>query len=83
MLQVTTSVARKGLSDLLNRATCRGKRTLILRGRQKLGALVSVEDLEALEALENAAAERAYDEARAAPDSDALDWNEVKEHLGL
>jgi prevent-host-death family protein len=53
MTTMTASDAREHLSDLLEKARHTGERTLITRRGRKLAAVVSVEDLELLEELED------------------------------
>jgi len=52
---LTISEARSRLSDLGNRVALRGERVVIARRGKDLCALVSVEDLELLELLEDKA----------------------------
>lgn len=62
---VSLSDARNGLSDLVNRARFGGERVQLSSRGKPVAVLLSVEDFEALEALEDAADVRAYDEAKA------------------
>ena len=55
MTTLTISEARSRLSDLGNRVALRGERVVIARRGKDLCALVSVEDLELLELLEDKA----------------------------
>lgn len=66
--QIPLSDARDGLSDLVNRACYGGERVTLSRNGKPVAAIVSLADLAALEALEDAADMRAYDEAKAADD---------------
>ena len=68
------------------RAALQGERVMIELPGGRLAAIVPVEDLEALEALEDEADLRAYREAKAeieAEGSDAVPWEQAKRELGL
>ncbi len=54
MNTVSTTEARRQLADLLGRARYARERTTITRKGQPFAAIVPLEDLEAMEALENA-----------------------------
>ena len=66
METVPLSKARDNLSDLVNRATYAGDRVVLSKSGKPVAAVVSLADLEALEAFEDAADVVAYDEAKAA-----------------
>jgi prevent-host-death family protein len=51
--QVTSTEARKNLSDLIGSAAYASERTVITRKGKPMAAIVSIEDLEAMEALED------------------------------
>ena len=53
MSTVSTSTARKDLADILNRASYAHERTVVTRNGKPVAAIVSLEDLEAMEALED------------------------------
>ena len=53
MSTVSTSTARRELADILNRASYAQERTVITRKGKPVAAVVSLEDLEAMEALED------------------------------
>lgn len=53
MSEVTTSEAREGFSEIISRAAYGKERVVLTRHGKKLAAVVPVEDLEALEALED------------------------------
>ncbi len=52
MAEFTTTEAREGFSDLVGRVAFAKERIIITRNGKRQAALVSVEDLEQLEALE-------------------------------
>lgn len=78
---VSLSDARNGLSDLVNRARFGGERVQLSSRGKPVAVLLSVEDFEALEALEDAADVRAYDEAKAADDGERFTMDDVKRDL--
>ena len=51
--QVSARHARVGLAEAINRAVSGGERTVIRRNGKEVAAVVSVEDLRTLEALED------------------------------
>ncbi len=51
--QVTSTEARKNLSDLIGAAAYASERTVVTRKGKPMAAIVSIEDLEAMEALED------------------------------
>ena len=66
---LSTSIARKELADILNRASYAHERTIVTRNGKPVAAIVSLEDLEAMEALEDQmdlqAARRSLKDAKA------------------
>jgi prevent-host-death family protein len=84
MTVISVVEARKKLPELMNRAFYAGDRAIIERRGKKLAAVVSIEDLELLQALEDkldlAAAKKALAEAKGkAP----VSWKKLKAELGL
>jgi prevent-host-death family protein len=77
---IPISEARDHLADLGNRVALRGERLLVERRGKNLFALVSVEDLELLERLED---KLDLDAIRAAKDLPTKPWKQVKKALGL
>lgn len=63
-LRVRYSELREGLSDFLNRVQYRGERVVVHRRGKDAAALVSLEDLELLERLEDQALAEMAREAR-------------------
>jgi PHD/YefM family antitoxin component YafN of YafNO toxin-antitoxin module len=78
---LNTTEVRKRLSDTLNRVRYAGERVILRRHRSDLAAIVSMEDLQLLRALEDRidldAAKQALKEAR------RYSLAEVKKALGL
>ena len=83
MIKVTTSAARKDLSQLI-RGTRTGERFLLCRHAKGVAAIVSLEDLAFLQAVEN---RRDVKAARAALEDAAqngtVSWDQIKVDLGL
>jgi prevent-host-death family protein len=81
MTRLTASAVRDTLGDTLNRVAYRGERIILERHGKAVAALVSVEDLSLLEALEDRldmqAARRAQRETGAVP------YEEVRQKAGL
>ena len=62
--------ASDDLGDLIERASGSGERVVLSRNGKPVATLVSLTDLEALEAYEDAADTRVYDEAKATFEAD-------------
>ena len=81
MSKMAATALRSNVADTLNRVAYQGERIELERHGKAVAALVSIEDLELLEALENridlAAARRALKEPG------QRSWNKVKADLGL
>ena len=80
MASISITEAREHLADLGNRVSLRGERLVVERRGKDLFALVSVEDLELLERLED---KLDLDAIRAAKDEPAKPWAQVKKGMGL
>jgi prevent-host-death family protein len=80
---MSISQARKELAELVNRAAYRRERITLGRRGKKVAAIVSAEDLELLEALEDAADLRAIAKALADPENVAppIPWNQIEKEL--
>lgn len=78
------SEARESFSTTINRVAFGGERVVLTRHGRRVAAVVPVEDLELLEALEDAAD---LDDARAAladpANREPIPWTELKAKLGL
>jgi prevent-host-death family protein len=81
MTEVSTVEVREQFSELVNRVHYGGERVVVTRRGKRLVAVVPVDDLELLEAIEDridvAAAEKALREKGTIP------WQKVKKDLGL
>ena len=81
MTHMTTSKLREDLADALNRVAYRGERILLQRRGKDVAALVSKEDLDLLEALEDRSDVLAALKALKEPGT--VPWEKVKEELEL
>ncbi len=83
MQRIPVRKLRQGMSDALNRVAYGGERMVIERRGNRVAALVSIEDLELLEAIEDRidmeAARRLLADSRQKP----VPWAKVKRQLGL
>jgi PHD/YefM family antitoxin component YafN of YafNO toxin-antitoxin module len=81
---IDSSVARDSMSDTLNRVSYSKERIVIRRHGKDIAALVPMEDLRFLEALED---RLDLEEARAAlaeaEETGTVSWEKVKEDLGI
>jgi prevent-host-death family protein len=80
---IPVSAAREQLAELVNRVAYRGERITLGRRGKKIAAIVSAEDLELLEALEDAADLRLIAEALADPANvqSPLPWSVIATEL--
>lgn len=84
MTPLSVTEARSHFADILNRVGYGGERIILQKHDKKLAAIIPVEDLELLEAIEDkidimeAEAALAEDEGK-----EAIPWKEVKKELGL
>ena len=81
MTRITVGRVRSGFADTINRVSYKGERIMIRRRGKDIAALVTVADLELLEALE----ERLDVEAarRALRERGSKSWTKLKTELGL
>jgi prevent-host-death family protein len=78
------SEARSEFSDLVNRAAYRHERVLLTRHGKAVAAIISADDLELLEALEDRDDLEAARAALADPENqEEIPWEQVKADLGL
>jgi len=80
MVNMPISEARENLADLGNQVAMRGERIVIDRRGKHFFALVSMEDVELLEELEDKMDLEAMRKRRKEP---SYEWNKVREELGL
>ncbi len=76
-MAMTTTEARDGFADICNRVAYSGERIVLHRRGKDIVAIVPLEVLHAIEALEVAAARKALKEPGRRP------WSEVRGELGL
>jgi prevent-host-death family protein len=81
MTIVTTSEVRAHLSDMLTKVARKGRRVVVTRGGKKYAALVPLDDLDFLEALEDRI--DIEDAKKALKEPGAVSWEKVKADLGL
>lgn len=82
MTHLPASKAREQFADVINRVTYRGERVVLERRGKGVAALVPVEDLELLEALENKLDVEAA-RAALAEKGPNIPWSKLKAELGL
>ena len=84
MGQVSTVDARKQISEIINRAAFGKERMILTRRGKELVAVVPIEDLKLLEALEDRID---LEEAKAALSESkkkgTVSWEKIKKELGL
>lgn len=84
MSSLSSSDARQHFPEIINEAAYGKKRTIVTRRGKKVAAIVPIEDLEALEVIEN---KIDLEEARAALEdikrNGAISWEDLKSKLGL
>lgn len=84
MSSLNSSEARQHFPELINEAAYAKKRTVVTRRGKKVAAIVPIEDLETLEALEN---KIDLEGARAALQdverNGTISWEDLKAKLGL
>lgn len=80
---MSISEARQQLAELVNRAAYRRERIALGRRGKKVAAIVSADDLDLLEALEDAADLRAIAQALADPENESppIPWKQIEKEL--
>jgi prevent-host-death family protein len=77
---MSASELRAGISDAIGRVSYGGERIVIEKNGKPAAVLISVQDLELLEALEDARDLAAIEAIR---DEETVPWEQVKRDLGL
>jgi prevent-host-death family protein len=80
-VHVSVSQAREDFAGLVNRAAYQHDRILIARRGRPVAAIVPIEDVEALEELEDEFDRRAVEESLA-EGGEPIPWEEVENRLG-
>jgi prevent-host-death family protein len=78
--KLTASATRQNFADILNRAAYGGERIIVHRRKKPVAAVVPIEDLEFLEALEDRID---IAEARKRLNEPTIPWAKIKKELGL
>ncbi|MBA2662862.1 MAG: type II toxin-antitoxin system Phd/YefM family antitoxin [Bradymonadaceae bacterium] len=81
MVRITTTQARAQFADAINRVSYGGERIVLDRNGKDVAALVSIEDLELLQLLEDRIDVAAAKEALA--DGETINWEGLKKELEL
>lgn len=81
MSRISITEARRTLSDTVSRVSFGGERIILDRNGKDVAALISVEDLELLELLEDRLDIEAAREALL--DDEFIDWDDLKKESGL
>ena len=82
MTRFAMAEARRNLGELVNRVAYGGERVAIGRRSKDLAVLISVQDAELLETLEDLADARVVRQALA-EGGESIPWDEAKKRLGL
>ena len=84
MANLTFTELRNDLSETLNRVAYQGERVVVERRGKAVAAVIAMEDLRLLEALEDQLDVAAAERALADPENrEHVSWESVKERLGL
>jgi len=84
MSTLSTVKARENFSDLVNRSAYGKERVVLTRRGKGVAAVVPIEDLNLLEAIEDRLDLEDIEKALADPENKkAIPWDKVKKELGL
>ncbi len=84
MTTLSTVKARENLSDLVNRSAYGKERVVLTRRGKGVAAMIPIEDLKLLEAIEDRLDLEDIEQALVDPENKkAIPWDKVKKDLGL
>lgn len=84
MLNVTISEFRSKIADIINDVGIRGERVILKRNKKDIVAMIPIEDLKILEALEDKIDALLVKEALADHEcNELIPWDEIKARYGL
>jgi prevent-host-death family protein len=78
--KATASASRQNFADIVNRAAYGGERTIVHRRKKPMAAVIPIQDLEFLEAVED---RMDIEEARRRLKDPNVPWSTIKKKLGL
>ena len=81
MTTISTLEARKKLADVINSAQYGKERIILTRHGKAVAGIISVDDLELLEKLEDSLDLKEAKEIMDNDSSEFLDWNDVKDTI--
>ena len=81
MAKVSTSAARQKFAEILSRAEYTGERTIVVRRKKPVAAVVPIADLELIERLEDERDIKAARKAR--KEKGTIPWEQIKRDPGL
>ena len=82
MKRLNASVIREEFSELLNQVSYLGERIIVHRRGKNVAAIVSLEDFELIQQIEDRMDNTAADAALEEPGS-SIPWNQVKKDLSI
>jgi prevent-host-death family protein len=84
MGKLSVTEAREDFSEVINQVNYTGKRIILHRRGKAMAALISVADLEMLEAIEDSIdVEQAQKALKEASKKGTIPWTKLKKELGL
>lgn len=81
MAKMSTSTARMKFSELVSKAEFAKERTILVRRKKAVAAIVPIEDIELLERYEDELDVREVRKAR--KEKGTIPWEKIKRELGL
>ena len=81
MAKMSTSTARMKFSELVSKAEFAKERTILVRRKKPVAAIVPIEDIELLERYEDELDVREIRKVR--KEKGAIPWEKIKRELGL